>query len=98
MSNATKTARNVVANTLLGIVYVGGFLTWLAALVIWNSLYGLVGVLVGLLTISDLLLPFAWHNRHGYWPLPWMLAVGAVIVLWFVAAAIKGSDEEAADR
>lgn len=94
MSNATKTARNALANTLRVVVWIGGFLVWLGAMALWARMLGLIGLLIGLTTISDLALPFVWHQKYGYWPMRWVLAFVAVIVLALVATAIKGSDED----
>ncbi len=35
---------------------------------------GMLGLGIGLLTISDLALPFVWHHKYGYWPMRWVLA------------------------
>jgi hypothetical protein len=96
MSNATKTARNAVANTLRVVAWIGGSLVWLGAMALWARMFGLLGLGIGLLTISDLALPFVWHHKYGYWPMRWILAFVGVIALALVATAIKGSDEDKA--
>jgi hypothetical protein len=96
MSNATRTTRNAVANALAVVIWIGGGLTWLGAMALWARMFGLLGLGIGLLTISDLALPFVWQHKYGYWPMRWVLAFVGVIVLALVATAIKGSDEDSA--
>lgn len=44
--------------TVLAIAYAWGFVIWVDALALWARMFGLVGVIVGLLTVSDQALPF----------------------------------------
>jgi hypothetical protein len=73
---------------------IGGMIWWLWALAIWAAMYGLVGVLIGLLTIPDLALPFLVHAEEGAWPRAWILA-GIVLLLMPLVGAVFGGAAEA---
>jgi hypothetical protein len=67
-------------------------------MVVWAHLYGLVGLVVGLFTISDLALPFIVHHETGAWPWPWILSFAGLLALWLVASILDAAAEAMLER
>ena len=77
---------------------IGGTIWWFWALAIWAAMYGLMGVLIGLLTISDLPLPFLVHAEEGAWPWAWILAGIALLLMRLAGGAAGAAAETLEDR
>lgn len=93
MAKILRSLAAMTAFALLGLSIIGGIIVWLWALLLWNSLYGLLGLLIGVLTISDLALPFVWRHQTGEWPLAWIIAILTVVALR-ILGAITGALSE----
>jgi hypothetical protein len=59
----------------------GGLVWWVWAVWMWNDLYGLIGIGIGVLTISDLALPFLWEGHAGSWPRAWVGTLAGLVAV-----------------
>lgn len=89
---------HVASAVLSTAVMVGGAVWWLWSMVVWGQLYGLVGLVVGLFTISDFALPFVVHHETGAWPWPWILTLAGLLLVWLVASILDAAAEAILER